>query len=81
MFFLNKKPAVAGETETSAEPEGMLLAYNTDDLMTRAEKIVYAVGYRGAVGNYVIAVYRVLQAYEKVDSQVAANPSPGSDDA
>ena len=42
-----------------------------DDLMTRAENIVRLFGYRGAVGNFVLDLYRLLQAYEKLDA--AAN--------
>lgn len=33
----------------------------TDDLMTRAEKIVHFMGFRGATGGYAINVFRLLQ--------------------
>ena len=45
--------------------------YASDDLMTRAEKIVHVLGSRGAVGGFAIDVFRVLQEYERADSEEA----------
>ena len=47
--------------------DGSLQVYAEDDLMTRAENIVYMMGQRGAVAEYVISMYRLLQTYEKLD--------------
>ena len=49
------------------EDTGTVFLRTSDDLMTRAEKIVHVLGYRGAVGGFVINVYRVLQKYEELD--------------
>ena len=43
-----------------------------DDLMTRAEKIVWLLGFRGAIGGHAVDVFRLLQAYEKLDRDKAA---------
>ena len=43
----------------------------SDDLMTRAEKIVRVTGNVGAVGGMVINVYRLLQAYQEADEAQA----------
>ena len=51
--------------------DGTVLVRTGDDLMTRAEKIVHVMGYRGAVGDFVLTVYRVLHAYEKADREAA----------
>lgn len=51
--------------------DGSVTIHASDDLMTRAEKIVHVLGYRGAVGGFVINVYRVLQAYEKADAEAS----------
>lgn len=42
-----------------------------DDLMTRAEKIVWLLGFRGATGGHALDVFRLLQAYEKLDREKA----------
>ena len=54
------------------DEDGSVMVRAEDDLMTRAEKIVHVLGYRGAIGGFVINVYRVLQAYEKADREKAA---------
>ena len=43
--------------------------YKKDDLVTRAEKIVDMWGLKGAVGGYVINVYRILQKYTELDKE------------
>ena len=58
------------EPEKPIEPETITL-YAKDDLITRAENVVYLLGYRGAVGNYVIEIYRLLQKYEELDKKEA----------
>ena len=45
-----------------------------DDLLTRAEKIVRMMGFEGAVGGYVINIYRLLQAYEQADAAEKKRP-------
>ena len=70
-FFASSKAKVA---PASKEPESIML-YAGDDLMTRAEKIVHLLGYRGAVGGFVLEVYRMLQTYERLDREAAAGKS------
>lgn len=51
-------------------PDGnSVILHASDDLMTRAQNIVHILGYRGAVGNFVVDVYRVLQRYEALDRE------------
>lgn len=45
--------------------------YADDDLMTRAQKIVHLLGFRGATGGHAVDVFRLLQAYEKADRDAA----------
>lgn len=47
--------------------------WSTDPTLLRAEKIVYHLGLRGAVGNWILAVNRVLEGYDRVDAE-QANP-------
>jgi hypothetical protein len=42
---------------------------STDDLIQRARNIVYALGFRGSVGDHVLVVYEVLQKYEIVEKE------------
>lgn len=58
------------------EDDGSITVSADDDLMTRAEKIVHVMGMRGAVGGFVINVYRVLQAYEREDREKAELNQP-----
>lgn len=47
-----------------------------DDLLTRAENIVWFLGYRGATGDFVLQVHRLLREYEKADKLARKNSSP-----
>jgi hypothetical protein len=47
-----------------------------DDLLTRAENIVWIMGYRGAVGNFVLNVHHLLREYERADQERAAIMNP-----
>lgn len=38
-----------------------------DDLVTRAEKIVHVLGFRGSVGDQILLVYNVLKSYKQMD--------------
>ena len=51
--------------------DGSVTVSADDDLMTRAEKIVHVCGFRGAAGGFAVDVFRVLQAYEKADRELA----------
>ena len=53
----------------SDEDRNTVTVYASDDLMTRAEKIVHIMGYRGATAGFAINIYRLLQAYEKADAE------------
>lgn len=57
------------------EPDRLEL-FASDDLLKRAENIVYFVGYRGAVGGFVLEVYRLLKAYEALDQKSQKQPTP-----
>lgn len=39
----------------------------TDDLVQRARNIVHALGFRGRVGDYILAAHEVLQRYDRAD--------------
>jgi len=41
--------------------------YVEDDLMTRAENIVWLLGFRGETGGVAVNVFRLLQEYKKLD--------------
>lgn len=66
-FKSNKRPQSKPEPE---KPETRPI-YKTDDLLTRAKNIVWAIGYRGAVGDFVLRVHEVLSKYETADAMVA----------
>jgi hypothetical protein len=51
--------------------------YAEDDLMTRAQKIVHLLGFRGATGGFAVDVFRLLQAYEKADREKSAARKEG----
>jgi hypothetical protein len=61
---LNKRP-------TPARKQSIML-YAEDDLVTRAEKIVWILGHRGAVGNFVLEVHRMLKKYEELGQKAAS---------
>lgn len=44
----------------------------SDDAMTRAENIVWALGFRGAVAEPCMRVFKVLAAYEKLEKNQPA---------
>ena len=71
-WFRNQPPA---PTPPPREPDPVMLSA-ADDLVTRAEKVVAILGYRGAVGGFVLDVYRVLKGYEELDAQAAQQRSP-----
>jgi hypothetical protein len=56
------------EMETEKLPPREL--YVSDDTMTRAENIVWALGFKGEVGAYEKKVYEILKTYEKLDNDV-----------
>jgi hypothetical protein len=45
--------------------------FQADDLLTRAKKMVKALGFTGAAGNYVLTAHKVLQEYERLDAAKA----------
>jgi hypothetical protein len=63
-------PEVKEAKDKKKEPETIMLN-SGDDLMSRAEKIVRVMGFRGAVGGYTLDIYRMLQKYEKLDNDEA----------
>jgi hypothetical protein len=74
MSLFNRKQKEAPAKKK--EPDTITL-YASDDLMTRAEKIVWMVGYRGAIGGYVLDMYRLLQTYERLDRESALTATKG----
>jgi hypothetical protein len=66
-----KRPASA---EEPFGEDGSVWVTADDDLMTRAEKIVWSLGYRGATGGFAINVYRVLELYAKYDTETLSGP-------
>lgn len=44
-----------------------IILYASDDLVQRAENIVYLLGYRGAIGGYVLDVHNLLRTYAELD--------------
>ena len=65
MFWRTKVKYTAPEPEKEREPVEL---FASDDLITRAEKIT-KIFVRGAIGSYIIDVYRILQCYEKLDRE------------
>ncbi len=59
-------PAPAKEKE-----DNLIHLYSNDKLIDRAEKIVKALGYGGAIGEFTMTVYRVLEIYERLDREQA----------
>ena len=59
-------------TQTGHYTDKGVTATAADDLMTRAEKVVWLLGFRGATGGHAVDVFRLLQAYEKLDRDKAA---------
>lgn len=63
---------------TPVDGKPHIKVYADDDLVTRAEKIVWSMNIRGSAGDYIIAVYRILQAYDILDRETgktnAASP-------
>lgn len=55
------------------EPETTTLL-QSDDLLERATKIVHLLGFRGAVGDYILGVHDALKAYDQMDRDKNAEP-------
>jgi len=68
IFFFSKTKGIPPTKEPERYPNEVML-YANDDLVQRAEKIVYLLGYRGAVGNYVFDVYKTLKLYKELDEE------------
>lgn len=67
MFGRKKIAAVPAQIP---EEDRSQTLYAADDLMTRAEKLVWMMGWRGSgIGGRIIDVYRFLQVYEKLDRE------------
>jgi hypothetical protein len=43
--------------------------YADDDLIARAEKLVYLMGIRGSTGDHVLTIYKALKLYAALDKQ------------
>ena len=72
MWPFKNKPAT--EAPVPKEPERGRKIYPTDDLLTRAKNIVWAMGLRGAVGEWVLSVHEILEAYDKLDRKISGPP-------
>lgn len=64
------KPLWTYGPEMATEKEEPRSLSSNDNLMTRAENIVWALGFKGDVAIYENKVYKVLKAYEKLDKNV-----------
>lgn len=84
MAWFNKnteapKPKTEPRTPTRENPYGDLetLLFADDDLMTRAEKIVWLLGYRGITEHMSVPIFRVLQDYERLDAEAKTLAASG----
>lgn len=64
--FLGKQKDIVKEEIKPDKPEVRSIS-SDDDLLKRAENIVWCMGIRGAVENYVLAVFKALRQYETLD--------------
>lgn len=64
------KPLWSYGPEMETEPQKPRTIRSEDDLMTRAENIVWTIGFKGDVARYEKKVYEVLKAYKKLDENV-----------
>lgn len=55
------------EFETEKQPPRKISA--DDDLMTRAENIIWSLGFKGNVAGYEKTVYDALKKYKELDDQ------------
>jgi len=53
-------------SEVKANPNDIKAS---DDLIQRARNIVHILGFRGSVGDHVLAVYEILQKYERAEKE------------
>lgn len=62
---------VVSEPEPDEPPDNTVTVtlYPTDSNLDRAKKIVQLLGFRGAVGDMVLAVHDVLEKYDQLDKQ------------
>lgn len=72
--FFGMKPH--DEPPSKRNPEkGTVEIRASDDLLQRAKVIVWCLGYRGAIGDYVLGVYDILKQYEELDKK---EPKPNA---
>lgn len=77
MAFWKSNPSPAPKPKDTVT----IMLYSNDDLVTRAEKICQALGYRGAIGNQVLGVYRLLKKYDELDQgRGGDDPDPGEEE-
>lgn len=75
MWPFKKQSNEVNPPAAKPEPETIML-YAKDDLMARAEKIVWVLGYRGYVAGPVLEIYKTLKIYEDLDNGVYDTPPP-----
>lgn len=68
MFFKSRPDKALAEVRKQANDTSGVTLHQSDDLLQRAKNIVHHLGYRGAVGDFVLGVYDVLKAYDTLDN-------------
>jgi hypothetical protein len=53
--------------DTNLPHKNSVTLYADDDLLTRAEKLVFLMGFTGAVGDHVLTMYKALKMYQELD--------------
>jgi hypothetical protein len=64
------KPLWSYGPEFETEPQKSRKISSEDDLMTRAENIVWAMGFKGDIAGLEKSVYNTLKQYKKLDENV-----------
>jgi hypothetical protein len=67
-MFWKKKSEPEPSSEPPPESKDIWL-YRTDSLQTRAEKILSAMGFRGAIHHHALCIMQVLEIYDGLDRQ------------
>jgi hypothetical protein len=60
---------------------GAIQLYSEDDLLLRAKKITYYLGFRGYVSDYVLSLYEVLKLYQELDEKEQTDDIPTPSEA
>jgi hypothetical protein len=65
------------EENPAPKPNSVTL-FADDDLIARAEKLVYLMGIRGSTGDHVLTIYKALKLYAALDKQEMENETTPS---